>query len=175
VCVCVCVCVFVLCCVVCVSAMYAKEDGGSARSRVRAGANEIGEIRSARRSADGSCRPSLSNSWRPAYRVVVVSLSTASPRAALHRTTARRATTTISGLSAAGKTIGGREDNAEVSWRSSGAIFRTSGLILWPGNRIDRRSLGEYPARLSRFSNLWGNCGRTYASWTPPYGICSSP
>ncbi|KYQ47864.1 hypothetical protein ALC60_13130 [Trachymyrmex zeteki] len=68
--------------------------------------------------ADGSCRRSLSDSWRPAYRVVVVSLSTASRRAALHRTTARRASTTMSGLSAAGKTVGGREDNAEVSWRS---------------------------------------------------------
>ncbi|KYN31210.1 hypothetical protein ALC56_14478 [Trachymyrmex septentrionalis] len=40
-------------------------------------------------------------------------------------------------LSAAGKTVGGREDNAEVSWRSSGAIFRTSGLILWPGSRAE--------------------------------------
>lgn len=73
-----------------------------ARSRVRAGANEIGEIRSEER---GGCRPSLSDSsslshFRP--------LRTAS-RLALPR---RR-------VSAAGKTVGGREDNAEVSWRSS--------------------------------------------------------
>ncbi|KYM75398.1 hypothetical protein ALC53_14094 [Atta colombica] len=117
------------------------EGKGEERDRGREGERERERWESRKRrrrtegeragSADGSCRPSLSNSWRPAYRVVVVSLSTASRRAALHRITARRATTTIS---AAGKTIGGREDNAEVSWRSSGAIFRTSGLILWPGS-----------------------------------------
>jgi len=62
---------------------------GWVRSRVRAGANEIGEIRSARNSADGGCRPSLSDS--PAYRVVVVvvSLSTAPRRTAPLRIAAR--------------------------------------------------------------------------------------
>lgn len=143
--------------------------GARARASVRALTKlakyaPLGEART-----EAASRPSLSDS--PAYRVaVVVSLSTV-PR----RTAPLRATLSRRQVSAAGKTVGGREDNAEVSWRSSGAIFRTSRLILWPGNRIDRRSLWEYPARLSRFSNLWGNCGRTYVSWTLPYGICSSP
>lgn len=76
--------------------VYTRQRVGT-RSRVRAGANEIGEIRSARRSADGGCRPSLSDS--SAYRVVVVVVSHFRPRRAMPlRTASRRLATTTSGL-----------------------------------------------------------------------------
>lgn len=55
-----------------------------ARSRVRAGANEIGEIRSARRSADGGC-PSVPLELAGASRRRRLSLSTAPRRTAPRR------------------------------------------------------------------------------------------
>lgn len=128
-----------------------------ARSRVRAGANEIGEIRFARRSADGAGRPS-----RTRRRIAPSFFHRPPPRRRVLRE----------------KRSADGEDNAEVSWRSSGAIFRTSGLILWPGNRIGRRSLWEYPAVAAAATleifEFMGNCGVRFldaAVWNMPAAI----